>query len=1106
MSRILPPPLVVSLLFFFFTPSFLGAQYPDYEFEHITVEHGLSHASVYSVAQDSIGFLWLGTADGLNKYDGVKLTVYRHDPAEPNSLSSSNFGEILVHSSGVMWFGTWGGGLTLYDPSTDTFTRYLHDPADPRSLSEDRIEYLHEDSQGTVWIATERAGLNRFDPRSESFVRYRHDSEDPRSVSSDQVKTIHEDRSGTLWIGTDNGLDRFDRATESFVRHRHDPDDPESLSSNRIRAIVHDTSGALWVGTRGGGLNRFDPETGSSRRYRHDPRDPQSLSDDSVSVLFADSFGILWIGTYKGGLNRFDPETGLFDSYRYDSRSPGSLSHNRVEALHEDRSHNLWIGTRAGADKLDLKRAKFRQYIHDPYVAAGLPHPSVRAIASAGEGDDALWIGTDGGLARFDPRSEHFQLFRHESGRGLSSDRIWSILVDREGTLWAGTYDAGLNRLVRKGETFEVTRYQHDPRDPSSLSSDRVQAIFEDRDGDLWLGTGDGLNRVMPRPAGERLLFEVYRTDPDVKGKLSSNYVIIVFQDRSGRLWAGTRDGLHQFDTTTRSFQRIVHTSRVESSGTNSILSILEDEVRENLFWIGTEGGGLGRLDPATGSFTQYLLRDGLASNFINGILEDDRGNLWLSTSSGLSRFDPESEVFRNFDAGNGMQNHGFHRNASFRSTSGEMFFGGIKGLTSFLPDLVQDNPYTPPIVLTSIKIFNEELELDKPLAEVDEIELSHNNNSISIEFVGLDYTSPSHNNYAYQMEGIDEDWIQAGTRTYAGYANLASGKYVFKVKGANSDGVWNEEGTSLRLIITPPFWRTKWFYALSFMAPFLLVFSVYQIRMNAVRRKNIQLEEINEQLNQQIAERQRAEADKERLITELQESNSEMKRFNYTISHDLKSPLFTIKGFLGLLKKDAAEGDSERMSADIEQIENAADKMGSLLKELLDLSRIGRRQNPLTEIDMTELAREARDLVGGRISERGVEVEIAPDMAVVVGDRVRLLQVYQNLIDNAVKFMDRQAAPRIEIGILSERESGPAFYVRDNGRGIAPRYRERVFKLFERLDADDDGTGVGLAVAKRVIDIHGGRLWVESEGEGCGSTFYFTLPAGGVSETEAWS
>ena len=638
--------------------------------------------------------------------------------------------------------------------------------------------------------------------------------------------------------------------------------------------------------------------------------------------------------------------------------------------------------------------------------------------------DGTLWIGTEeGGLNRMDPRTGAFIHYRHDPDNpaGLSSNDLLSLLVDRDGTLWVGTWNGGLNHF--DPATGTASHYRHDPDNPASLIKDRVYALFQDARGTLWVGSeGGGLSRF----------------DPD-------------------------RNGFHHF----------LHDPQDPTSlSSNDVMSIMED--RHGILWVGTYGGGLNRFDPTTQTFTQFTEVDGLANNVVYGILDDDRGHLWMSTNRGLSRFDPRAKTFRNYDVRDGLQSNEFNSGAYHHGASGRFYFGGINGFNAFFPDQIHDNPYVPPVVLTAVKKFNEKAFPGIEPASLTRLTLGPDDTVFSLEFAALNYTVPGKNTYSYRLEGFNDDWIFLATKRDLTFTNLDPGTYTFRVRAANNDGVWNMEGLTLALTITPPLWQTWWFRVSFVLTLGLLIFVAYQVRTRRIRARNRQLEAINQ---------------------ELESKNTELERFTYTVSHDLKSPLVTIKGFLGLLEKDLAREDRARVQSDLRHINRAAEKMDRLLNELLELSRVGHKMNPPETVPLTTLAREALEQVAGQIRERNVDVTVPASLPAVYGDRTRLLEVYQNLIDNAVKFMGTQPTPVVELG--ARQENGQVVcYVRDNGMGIEAAYQEKVFELFERLAPDTEGTGIGLALARRIIEMHGGRIWVESRGPGAGSTFYFTLPS----------
>jgi len=1064
-------------------------------FRHVSVEQGLSHGSVRDIMQDRQGFIWIATEDGLNRYDGVNLKVFRHEHGSANSLSSSNFGKLIQDRSGMIWYGTWGGGLNRYNPLTDTFTHFRYDPDDSTSISQDRTEALYEDRFGDIWVGTPDRGLNRFHRETEQFTRYRFDPEDPGSLASDAVKAIFESDDGRLWIGTDAGLDVLDRSTETFDHNRHDPDDPTTLGSNMIRSLARDTSGALWVGTRGGGLNLLDPATGRVRRFIHDPDDSTTVADDEIARVFVDSRGTLWIGTYDEGVDRFDAATGSFVHFRHDLNDPRSLSNDRVEVIFEDRTGVLWFGTVGdGVDRIDLKPRKFVNYWHDPLDPSTLPHPTVRSIANGKA--DSLWVGTDGGgLALLDEDARVVSTFSPEFGpNSRLGDRVWAILPAGPDSVWIGTYGAGLVLMLRLEGRTEFRHFAAQPGVDGALQDPDVKALARDRMGTLWVGTTNGLYRLDNE--GAEVTFERFGHDDADPNSLAGDYINALTAS-GGFLWVGTLHGLDRFDPGTGDIRHFpADPSQDQGLSAPIITTLLESLGFPGTLWIGTEDGGLNRLDPDSGVVAHYLVGDDRSSSAISAMVEDRHGALWLGTSQGISRFDAVTELFTNYSVADGLVSHSFMLNAGAHRPDGRIFFGGIKGLASFLPDSVLANPYIPSVVLTSFRVFTEEIKLEGPLQTAARVDLPHDRNFVAIDFAALDYSTPEKNQYIYRLFGVDPEWIDAGNRTFASYPALPPGRYTFWVRGSNNDGVWNHSGATIQIVVHPAWWVTWWFRTIALLVFSVTVVRVIQYRTRRIHERTLELEAINRSLSDQMFKRRQAEDHRERLIPELEARNTELERFTYTVSHDLKSPLVTITGFLGILERDLVADNQDGVARDVDQIRTAARRMQQLLDELLDLSRAGRFVNPPTVVDLGEVAEEAVALLEGQAADRGVTITIERDMPIVYGDRVRLLQVFQNLIQNGIKFTGDQDDPRVEIG-ARQQDREWVISVRDNGAGIKPAYHKKIFGLFDQLAPGQEGTGIGLALVHRIVEVHGGRVWVESEGEGNGSLFSFTLPLG---------
>jgi len=821
----------------------------DIQFERIFRRDGLSHSVIYSITQDRQGFMWFSSEDGLNRYNGYEFSVFKHDSSDPGSISMSSQSYIYEDRAGIIWAGTWGGGLNRFDPRTEEFVSYRHDPADPFSLSENHVQFIFEENSSALWIGTFKGGLNKLDRETGQFACYRHDPENPDSISNNRIWSIVKARDGMLFIGTDDGLNLLNTRTGRFTLFRHNPDDPNSLSHNMVRSIIKDHSGIFWIGTEKG-LNAFDLRTGMFTRFFNIPSDPESLSENTVNAICEDSAGVLWVGTNGGGLNRFDRETRKFTRFLYDSAKPHSLSENDVRAIYEDRSGNIWVGTRGGGlSKFDRKPEKFGYYTHKPDEPDSLIDSSVLAVYEDQSAN--LWIGTkEGGLNRLDRQSGKVTRYQHHPGNPntLGHNRVLAICEDRSGTFWIG-HKKGLAKF--SPHTGQFANYSHDPENPHSLSGERVLAIREDRSGILWIGTKKGgLNRF--DPGTEQ--FTHYKPEPNNPKSLSDNRVFSICEDRSAVLWIGTGDGLNHFVHQTGQFRRYKpEPGNPKSLSNHYILVIYED--RSGTLWVGTREG-LNRMNRQTGEFDRFKERDGLSNHTVNGILEDENGYLWLSTNKGVSRFDPRSRTFRNYDSGDGLKCDEFNPGAYYQNRKGEMFFGGISGVVYFHPDQIRDNPHIPPVVLTAFKKFGKTVSFDVSVSKIEKIGLSYKDSFFSFEFASLDYTFPQKNRYAYKLEGFDRDWIYSGARRFASYTNLDGGEYVFRVTGSNNDGIWNEKGIAIPVTITRRPWKTWWAYTLYMLMSGAAL-------LGYVRYKTLkELEKTNKKLESEIEERKRIETE----------------------------------------------------------------------------------------------------------------------------------------------------------------------------------------------------------------------------------------------------
>lgn len=826
-------------------------------FERISSEQGLSQNTVFTICQDKKGFLWLGTEEGLNRYDGYDFKIYKHKTDDPHSLIDNKVWAVLEDHAGELWVGT-PGGLDRFDRNTEKF---IH-------VNTNKIRYIYEDRAGLLWMGTYGNGLIRLDRERKNINYYTNTPGQLSGLYDDYIRTIYEDKSGILWIGAEKyGLYKFDRAIETFSHYIHDPNDPQSLSHNCVKAIFEDIRGGLWIGTEDG-LNRMDREKGVFIHYKNNPQDQNSLCHNYVLSIFQDKndIGVLWIGTYGGGLSRFDREKKIFLCDQYRADTPGSLSDNNVYAIYRDKGGILWFGTNRGLNKYDKGKEKFSCWSAERAGSAIVSNNCVWSIYKDRSG--VIWFGTDSGLAQLDRVTGKMKLWSHnpDNPTSLSHSKVITIYEDHAGVLWIGTEGGGLNRFDRETETFSC--YKSNPVDDSSLSCDDLFAICEDRFGTLWIGTAKGLNRLDK----EEDRFTRWLNDPENPRSLGNDMVSCIFEGHNGELWIGTRGGLNRFNRANESFDSWMNIPDNPSSlSDNQINYIYED--RAGALWIGT-ALALNKFHRGTNTFTHYTTKDGLPNDKINGILEDKNGCLWLSTNYGISRFNPNEGQFRNYDSHDGLQSNEFNGNSCYRAPDGEMFFGGVNGFNFFYPPDIKDNPYRPPIVITDFQLFNESVNIDagrdtpleKSILETEEIVLSHEHYFFAFKFTALDFTTPMKNKYEYMMKGLDKTWIKkSADNRYASYTNLEPGDYTFKVRGSNNDGIWNEEGVRIKITITPPFWETLWFKGIAVLFCLLLIFGFFQYRTRRLRQKLTEERKVQEILRKarDLAEFRRAEIEK---------------------------------------------------------------------------------------------------------------------------------------------------------------------------------------------------------------------------------------------------
>ncbi len=830
-----------------------AAQTQKIRFERLTIEDGLSQDAILAIAQDTQGFLWFGTEDGLNKYDGYKFTVYKHDTDDPASLIDNFVSEILVDRNGEIWVGT-RSGLDRFDSSSGSFIHYPTQLESEPYLQGAWVISLYEDHQGTLWVGTEEEGLNRLDRSNGTFSNSMDEFGDRPLLHVNAARVIYEDTKGKMWIGTHDGMYYFDRVSGEFT-HYQDAVGVDDAELTDVSAIYEDQRGNLWVGSEAGGISRFNPASGTFMRYMHDPNDPQSLSHDRVRAIFQDRLGNFWVGT-QNGLNLMPAEDFMsngaslhFLHYFTDPVDTDSLGSSAVWSIFEDQSGVMWFGTWGGGlSKYNRSTDRFKLYQHNPNQPDSLSDNMIWAVMEAS--DQRIWVGTfNGGLNVLDRANNDNLILRHDENdpNSLLSDDVRAVLEDTSGRIWVGT--AGGLALFDP-ETNGFTHFTQDANDPFSLSGNRVNVLLASSTGEIWVGTRySGLNLLDPT-TGKCVRF---RYDEDDPTSLSDDRIWALYEDNAGALWIGTLSGISVLQPGSDRFIRYQFDAGDDASlSSDSVFAFYED-AKGNM-WIGTWGGGLNRFDRTTRRFEHFTEQDGLPNDTIYGIEADQDGALWMSTNRGLSRFDTEKRVFENYDVRDGLQDYEFNVGAHYTSRSGELFFGGIRGFNAFFPDEIQRNPSVPPIVITTFYKFNQAVRHD--LLPNEEIHLSYRDNFIAFEFAALDFYAPASNQYAYKLEGFDDDWVQSGTRRYVSYTNLDGGDYIFHVRGSNSDGVWNEEGVSVKISVTPPFWETTWFQIIGFFVLAAVVYSGFRLNIRRIEARSRELEKLVQERTQEIEQR----------------------------------------------------------------------------------------------------------------------------------------------------------------------------------------------------------------------------------------------------------
>ncbi len=1032
------------------------------EVEPFVAPDARSLMGIRCLLQDHRGFLWLCSNSGLLRYDGHEIVAYDHDPSDPTSLSGNLPQTVIEDRSGDLWVGTWNG-LNRLHRETDAFTRWQYDPENPRGLGLSRVNALLQDRFGHLWIGGGvqrgggQGGLDRLDPETGRFDRYRHDPTDPDSLGGGAVSALLEDSAGTIWAGSrGSGLYRFDRETQRFQLFRHNPADSSSLADDRVEALHEDGAGRLWVGTWNG-LNLFDRR---QEVFLHHPVADGGSERNQILSIDSDPSGDaqLLLGT-TAGLELFDPRLG-------ELRSVAGLE-DSVEALSRDREGALWIGTLSdGLFRSDPSRRQFRRWRLDTSDGRNRRANTVREIAR--DRSRTLWIGTELGLVRLEPQDlevQRLERYRHDPSNpnSLSHDMVWSVFVDRFDEVWAGTLGGGVNRLDRRRQSF--IRYRHRASDPSSLASDSVYEFYEDRSGVLWVSTRSGLQSF------DR---ESESFSPPQEG-CTAFIAWDLHEDRDGGLWLATLgEGLCRRDSRTGELTRYRHDATDASSLAHDVvLNLFED--RRGRLWIATHGGGLDRYDPAADAFVHLTERDGLGSDNVYGLLEDDAsGDLWIQNDRGLSRLDARTGEIRTFGAADGvLLVQGPY--GSIQGLDGELLFGAVGGINVFRPRDVELNPYPPPIEITDFLIGHRSVPLgsvlERAIGETESLTLSYSDRVFTFELAALSFRDPRSNRFRYRLEGIDEDWVEVDAeQRFVTYTNLDPGNYNFRVLAANNHSLWNEEGRSIVVTVTPPWWATWWFRAAAVLAFAAALIAIHQWRtgvLQALHRAEIRLHQ-----------------------TEKMEA---VGRLASAVAHDFNNLLTVMLGNVMLLRRKLPS------SRELDAVETAGSSGKALTEQLLAFAR-----EEATKPRVVELNTVIRDMEGllRRVLNDGVrlQLDLADGLWPVHADVGQLQRVLMNLTVNAGDAMPEGGRCTVETAnvdrVAADGGTVPSVRLRvcDDGVGMDAAVRARLFEPFFTTKERGKGTGLGLSTVFSIVRQAEGEIEVDSK-PGEGACFEIFLP-----------
>lgn len=1081
-------------------------------FNHLTIYDGLSQATVNSILQDRDNVMWFGTRDGLNRYDGYNFKVYKYTLRDAQSISNNKIKVVFEDKVGDLWIGT-DRGLNRFNKNTETFERFIAEEDNFNTISDDNIRDIAEDAAGNLWVATGKGGICRiiFDEdkpnrQVNKFERYKS-SDDTHSLSGNSVRCLFLDKAGSFWIGTDNGLSLLVAKNNKFSFNRI-TDSSIDFSSISINTMTDDRQGNLWLGTWGEGLIQMSNTPNKPLFKQYLPDKSHDFKEPYIMSLFTDNSGNIWVGTWTNGLNIIKQKRNgqiTFTHYQHEPLNPKSLSHNSVRSIYQDKTGVVWIGTYGnGISKYDKYASKFQHFDQDVHQPNGLKSEDIYAISEDNFG--YVWVGSwIGGLHRTRQlNSGVYQHFSKKDFPNFTEEKITNLFLDSKKRLWVGTWGKGVYQVQFRADGtvsgFKPTVILND-KGEIAKGFHNIRQVYEDKSGTIWLATSKGIYRLKNNQFEYIQLFR----DKQYSKSLGDEDIVSIMEDSRGNLWIGSAwQGLAYISITAiKSGQQ--HTVTSFKHNPNDFLSISSDNIsaiyedKKRNLWIGTTGTGINLFDFKNKTFKSFTEADGLPNGVINSILEDEQGNLWLSTNKGISKFDTKKGTFVNYDVRDGLQSNEFIKASAHKNPKGWMYFGGINGINYFHPSKIKSNEIVPALIFTDFKVFNESVDFKKanavlsmPIEYTKEINLSYKDKILSFEFAALNYTNPERNQYQYRLVGFNNIWQNIGNQRSVTFTNLNPGSYILKVKGANNDGYWNDTPISIKINILPPFWATWWFRTLVAVLIALAVFAFFRYRTRQVRIKNEQLERLVQERTSKI-EKQKA------LI---EERSNFKEQFFSNVNHELRTPLNGILGISHLLAKTSLNKTQRQFT---EAIKRSADNLLVIINDLLDISKINAGQLKLVQkpFDTVTLFTTLYELFKPRAQEKGLKLQFDIDRDIpqyLSGDQVRFYQILINLLGNALKFTS-QGHINLKIHLKSQNDENRLWLkvkVEDTGIGIPSEKINNIFNNYTQvIDSSGfhyEGSGLGLSIVKNLVELKGGTVQVQSE-QDRGTTFTLLLP-----------